>query len=267
MESLLLVWGACLLLGIVVGFSAGLLGIGGGLIAVPALIYMLPWVHVPANYLPHVAIATSLAAIILTSFSSARAHHARGNIDWSLFKPMLPGTIIGALCSGFIAQLISGNDLKRGFAVFVILMSANMAFPYKPSSEGKKLPPAIVLFLASAFIAVISGLMGIGGGTLTVPFLCWCGLQMRQAVGFSSANGLVIALWGSLGYVIAGWDIEGMPLGSLGYVYLPALVGIVITSMLLAPVGAKAASTWPTPVLKKIFAALLLVVGLKLMFS
>nr|WP_283104976.1 sulfite exporter TauE/SafE family protein [Shewanella dokdonensis] len=259
--------GACLLLGIVVGFSAGLLGIGGGLIAVPALIYLLPMVNVPVGYLPHVAIATSLAAIILTSFSSARAHHQRGNIDWSLFKPMLPGTILGALAAGFIAELIPGADLKRGFAVFVILMSVNMAFPYKPTAVEKKLPSAALLFLVSALIAVISGLMGIGGGTLTVPFLCWCGLQMRQAVGFSSANGLIIALWGSLGYVIAGWNIQGMPLGSLGYVYLPALVGIVVTSMLLAPVGAKAASTWPTPVLKKIFAALLLVVGLKLMLS
>lgn len=267
MESLLLLLGACLLLGIVVGFSAGLLGIGGGLIAVPALIYLLPMVDVPAGYLPHVAIATSLAAIILTSFSSARAHHQRGNIDWSLFKPMLPGTILGALAAGFIAELIPGADLKRGFAVFVILMSVNMAFPYKPTAVEKKLPSAALLFLVSALIAVISGLMGIGGGTLTVPFLCWCGLQMRQAVGFSSANGLIIALWGSLGYVIAGWNIQGMPLGSLGYVYLPALVGIVVTSMLLAPVGAKAASTWPTPVLKKIFAALLLVVGLKLMLS
>ncbi|MFQ6371342.1 sulfite exporter TauE/SafE family protein [Shewanella sp. YIC-542] len=267
MESLMLMLGACLLLGVVVGFSAGLLGIGGGLIAVPVLLYLLPLAEVPANYLPHVAIATSLAAIILTSFSSARAHHQRGNVPWFLFKPMLPGTILGALASGFIAELISGDDLKRGFAVFVMLMAVNMAFPYKPSAEGKTMPPPVVMFVVSALIAVISGMMGIGGGTLTVPFLCWCGLQMRQAVGFSSANSLVIALWGSLGYVIAGWNIQGMPLGSLGYIYLPALVGIVVTSMLLAPVGAKAASVWPTPVLKKIFAALLLVVGLKLMLS
>ncbi|QSX34698.1 sulfite exporter TauE/SafE family protein [Shewanella avicenniae] len=265
--ELIQIFVVCALLGSIVGFSAGLLGIGGGLIAVPALLYILPWAGVPAQSIPHVAIATSLSAIILTSFSSARAHHKRGNIEWSLFLPMLPGTAVGALCSGFIAELIAGEDLKKGFAVFVILMSINMAYPVKPKAEGRKLPPFPVLFIASAIIAVLSALMGIGGGTLMVPFLCFCGLEMKKAVGFSSANGLIIALWGSLGYVIAGWNIQGMPAGSFGYIYLPALVGIVATSMLIAPLGAKAASTWPTAVLKKTFAALLLVVGLKLILS
>ncbi|MCH1925403.1 sulfite exporter TauE/SafE family protein [Shewanella sp. C32] len=265
--ELLSLFVVCAVLGAVVGFSAGLLGIGGGLIAVPALLYILPWAGVPPQSIPHVAIATSLAAIILTSFASARAHHQRGNIDWGLFLPMLPGTVVGALCSGFIAELIAGEDLKKGFAVFVILMSINMAYPYKPSAKQRSLPPFPVLFVASAVIAVLSALMGIGGGTLMVPFLCLCGLEMKKAVGFSSANGVLIALWGSLGYVIAGWNVQGMPTGSFGYIYLPALAGIIATSMLVAPLGAKAASTWPTAVLKKIFAALLLVVGLKLIIG
>lgn len=265
--ELLLLFAVCAALGTIVGFSAGLLGIGGGLVAVPALLYILPSAGVPPQYIPHVAIATSLAAIILTSFSSARAHHKHGNIDWRLFLPMLPGTVVGAMCSGFIAELIAGDDLKKGFAVFVILMSINMAYPYKPSTKQRKLPPFPVLFIASAVIAALSALMGVGGGAMMVPFLCLCGLEMKKAVGFSSANGMLIALWGSLGYVIAGWNVQGMPTGSFGYIYLPALAGIIVTSMLVAPLGAKAASTWPTAVLKKIFAALLLVVGLKLIFG
>jgi len=265
-DAFLWVFGVCLALGAFVGFMAGLLGIGGGLIVVPALLYILPKVGVPAAQLPHVAIATSLAAIILTSFSSARAHHSRGNIPWPLFKSMLPGLALGALCSGFIAELIPADDLRRAFAVFVILMAAQMAFPFRPSAK-EGLPPFPVLLIVSAIIAIIAALMGIGGGVLLVPFLTWCGLQMRQAVGFSSATGLIIALWGSLGYVIAGWNAPDMPSGTLGYVYLPALLGIIASSMLVAPVGVKAASTWPTPVLKKIFALLLVVVGLKLILA
>lgn len=265
--ELLLILVVCAILGAAVGFSAGLLGIGGGLIAVPALLYILPIAGVPQQNIPHVAIATSLAAIILTSFASARAHHKHGNIDWRLFLPMLPGTMVGAMCSGFIAELIAGENLKKGFAVFVILMSINMAYPYKPTGKPRCVPPFPVLFIASAAIAVLSALMGVGGGAMMVPFLCLCGLEMKKAVGFSSANGMLIALWGSLGYVIAGWNVQGMPTGSFGYIYLPALAGIIATSMLVAPLGAKAASTWPTAVLKKIFAALLLVVGLKIIIG
>ncbi|MCP3127977.1 sulfite exporter TauE/SafE family protein [Shewanella sp. KJ2020] len=266
MDSLLSVFFICLALGAFVGFMAGLLGIGGGLIVVPALLYILPSVGVTSAQLPHIAIATSLAAIILTSISSTRAHHKRGNIPWHLFKPMLPGLVIGALASGFIAEQIPADTLQQGFAIFVILMTIQMAYPVKTESN-RQLPNPAVLFVVSAFVAVLAGLTGIGGGILIVPFLTFYGLQMRYAVGFSAAMGFLISISGSFGYIIAGMNATELPYGTVGFIYLPALFGLIITSVLMAPVGVKAASTWPTPVLKKIFALFLLCVGLKLMLT
>ena len=266
MDNLLLVFTICLGLGAIVGFLAGLLGIGGDLIIVPSLLFILPWVGVTSSHLTHVAIATSLATIILTSLSSATAHHKRGNVPWHLFKPMLPGIIIGAMVSAFVSEQIPAKDLQQAFSIFVLLMAAQMAFPFKSGTTGK-MPALWVLFACSALMAFIAGLMGIGGGVLLVPFLSFCGLQMRNAVGFSSVSGFLIAVSGTLGYIIAGANATDLPEWTLGYVYLPALFGIIISSMMFAPIGVKAASTWPTPVLKKAFSMLLLVIGLKLIFS
>ncbi|GIU44156.1 sulfite exporter TauE/SafE family protein [Shewanella algidipiscicola] len=261
---MLTIFFSCVALGAFIGFMAGLLGIGGGIIAVPVLLYLLPQAGIVPEHLTHVAIATSLAAIILTSFSSARAHHSHGNVPWSLLKIMLPGFILGALLAGFIATLFAADTLKQAFAIFVIFMAIQMMFPYKAPAVTRPLPHRAVLFSVSLLVAIIAALMGIGGGALLVPFLCWCGLQIRQAIGFSSVTGLTIALFGSVSYVIAGWGEPGLADYTLGYVYLPALIGIVSTSMLTAPFGAKAASILPTPRLKKIFALLLMVIGLKL---
>ena len=266
MDSWLQIFAICLALGSIVGFLAGLLGIGGGLIIVPSLLYILPWIGVNSSQLTHVAIATSLASIILTSMSSALAHHKRGNVPWELFKPILPGIVIGALASAFISEQISSEDLQQVFAIFVVLMAVQMAFPFKAKTGGS-MPSFVVLLIVSIIIALIAGLMGIGGGVLLVPFLSFCGLQMRQAVGFSSVTGVLIAVSGTTGYVMAGFDAPNLPDGTLGFIYLPALFGIIISSMLCAPVGVKAASTWPTPVLKKVFAGLLVIVGLKLMLT
>ncbi|MCT8985640.1 sulfite exporter TauE/SafE family protein [Shewanella phaeophyticola] len=266
MDSMLQVFIICLFLGAVVGFFAGLLGIGGGLIIVPALLYILPSVGISVTQLTHVAIATSLASIILTSMSSATAHHKRGNVPWQLFKPIMPGIVVGSLASAFVSEQISSANLQQTFAIFVVLMAIQMAFPLKVKT-GDEMPKFMVLFTVSVLIALIAGLMGIGGGVLLVPFLCYCGLQMRQAVGFSSVTGMFIAISGTIGYVIAGFDAPNLPPGAFGFIYLPALGGIIISSILCAPLGVKAASTWPTPVLRKIFACLLVVVGLKLLLS
>ncbi|QFU21689.1 sulfite exporter TauE/SafE family protein [Shewanella eurypsychrophilus] len=267
MDSLLLIFLVCLGLGAVIGFMAGLLGIGGGIIAVPVLLYLLPKAGFGSEILPHVAIATSLAAIILTSLSSARAHNRQGNIPWSLLKPMLPGLAIGSICSGFISQLFSADLLQQTFAIFVMVMALQMVFPFKVSERDKPLPSTAVLFTTSVVIAIIAALMGIGGGILLIPFLTWCGIHMRNAIGFSSVSGLFIAFFGSAGYVVAGWQVTGMPEATLGYVYLPALLGIVTTSVLMAPIGARAATYWPVPVLRRAFALLLILTGLKLVFS
>jgi uncharacterized protein len=165
--------------------------------------------------------------------------------------------------AGFISEQISSADLQQVFAIFVILMAVHMAYPLKPHA-GRGLPSGPVLFGLSLVIALLAGMMGIGGGVLMVPMLSYFGLAMRQAVGLSSATGFLIALSGSLGYVVAGFDATHLPYCSLGYIYLPALLGIVTTSMLAAPMGVKAASLWPTPVLKRLFALLLVLVGIKL---
>jgi uncharacterized protein len=266
LESLLWVLSLCLVLGALVGFMAGLLGIGGGLLIVPALLYILPGVGVAQAQVTHIAIATSLAAIILTSLSSARAHQRRGNIPWKLFGSMIPGIVLGALFSGFVAELIPAHRLQQVFALFVILMALQMAWPIKPEAQ-RQLPTVPVLFGISLAVALIAGLMGIGGGVLLVPILTFYGMQMRYAIGFSSISGLIIALSGTLGYIMAGWNSPELPPGTLGFIYLPALLGIVMTSMWTAPLGVKMASIWPTLVLKKVFSLFLFVVGLKLVLG
>lgn len=264
MDVLFQVFLFCLFLGAAVGFIAGLLGVGGGIIIVPSLLYILPRLGITSEQLPHIAIATSLAAIILTSLSSARAHQKHKNIDWSVCKRLVPGILIGALISGFIAELIPADHLKQAFAIFLVLMAIHMAFPLKLKSD-RTLPSNGKIFFFAILIAIIASLMGIGGGVLLVPFLCFYGLQMRNAVGLSSVMGFFIALFGSLGYIVAGWNAQGLPEWTLGYVYLPALLGIVVSSVLMAPLGVKATSIWPTTVIKRIFSVLLLGVGLKLM--
>ncbi|WP_372869658.1 sulfite exporter TauE/SafE family protein [Shewanella sp.] len=266
MDKVLWVVGWCVLLGGLVGFMAGLLGIGGGLMIVPALLYLLPRVGFGAEFLPHVSIATSLCAIILTSLSSAKAHHGRGNLDFGLLRVLAPAVLLGALASGFVSERIPADTLRQAFAAFVILMAAQMAYPVKTESI-RSLPNGKALFIIVFIIALIAGLMGIGGGVLLVPLLTFFGVVMRVAVGVSSGTGLLIAIAGSLSYVVAGWNAEGLPEYTLGYIYLPALIGIVCTSVLTAPLGVKAATHWPTAVLKKIFALLLILIGIRLVMG
>ncbi len=256
-----------MILGTLVGFMAGLLGIGGGLIVVPALLYLLPLVGIDEQYVLLLAIATSLANMVLTSMSAVAAHHRRNNISWDSAKVLVPGVIIGAISSGTIASLIPANHLQQLFAVFVIVMAVNMARPVKPKAQELCLPAKWKLFGITAVIAAISGMLGIGGGVMLVPLLCFFGFKMHRAVGLSSLMGLCVASAGSIGYVIAGWNVENLPEGTLGYIYLPALFGIAITSILIAPLGVKAAMTWPTATLKKVFSVFLVCIGLELVFS
>ncbi|WP_425466810.1 sulfite exporter TauE/SafE family protein [Parashewanella tropica] len=254
-------------LGSLVGFMAGLLGIGGGLIVVPALFYLLPQMGVNADYVPLIAIATSLANMVLTTFSSVAAHHRRQNLDWGVAKVLVPGIFIGAVLSGSVASLIPAEAMKQFFAIFVILMAINMARPIKAEANQRSLPPPTILFGMMVLIAMLCGMLGIGGGVIIVPLLCYFGQKMQRAVGLSSMAGFCVALAGSIGYIVAGWNVTDLPSATIGYIYIPALVGIAITSTLVAPLGVKAAMTWPTPVLKKVFALFLFFVGIELVIS
>ncbi|RLT92651.1 sulfite exporter TauE/SafE family protein [Ketobacter sp.] len=252
-------------LGVMAGLAAGLLGVGGGLIIVPVLIYSFSLLGFPPEVLTHMAVGTSLATIILTSFGSVYQHHRKGAVLWPILTWYALGLAVGAFLGAKLADVIHGRLLQILFGVFAILIAIQMASGVKPRGS-RELPGALGLSLTGGIIGAVSAIFGIGGGSLSVPFLTWCNVKMQQAVATSAAGGMPIALAGSLGFVLAGWD-KPVPEYSLGYVYLPALLGIAVTSVLFALVGARLAHRLPAATLKKIFAGLLLLVGVKLLLG
>lgn len=266
MEAILSTLLFYLTLGLFAGVMAGLLGVGGGLIIVPTLAWIFHHQQVDDAIVMHLAIGTSLATIVVTSISSVRAHHRRGAVLWPIFWQLTPGIIVGAWLGAAIADALPSAVLSKVFAVFVLTVAAQMGFGAKPAPH-RELPGTAGMLTAGGVIGAVSAIVGIGGGSLTVPFLTWCNIAIRQAVATSSACGLPIALAGALGFVVTGLNATGRPDWSLGYVYGPALVGITLTSMLSAPLGAKLAHTLPTEMLKKVFAAFLTLVGVKMLLG
>lgn len=253
-----------LLLGSVVGLLAGLFGVGGGIVTVPVLILGLPLVGIPDNHAIHVAVGTSLATIVITSLSSIRAHHKRGGVIWPSFWRLTPGILIGAWLGGMIANMLAGPVLQRIFGAFAILVSLRMLL--MQHTDGQARPVNVILTsLMGLVIGTVSAMVGIGGGAMTVPFLHATGVEMRRAVATSSACGLPIALAGAGSFMVAGWGVEDLPAGSAGFVYWPVALIIVLTSALLAPVGAALAHRLPGTRLRRFFAILLLVIGFKLL--
>ena len=266
MEAILSTLLFYLTLGLFAGVMAGLLGVGGGLIIVPTLAWIFHHQQVDDAIVMHLAIGTSLATIVVTSISSVRAHHRRGAVLWPIFWRLTPGIVVGAWLGATIADALPSAVLSKVFAVFVLTVAAQMGFGAKPAPH-RELPGTAGMLTAGGVIGAVSAIVGIGGGSLTVPFLTWCNTAIRQAVATSSACGLPIALAGALGFVVTGLNAAGRPDWSLGYIYGPALVGITLTSMLSAPLGAKLAHTLPTEMLKKVFAAFLTLVGVKMLLG
>lgn len=266
MEPVLLLLVLCLALGAVVGVMAGLLGIGGGLLIVPALIYMLQHLlNIDVEHGMPMAIATSLSTVIFTGLSSARSHFKLGNIDTSIVTTCAFGIAIGASLGAYFAAQISGVVLQRIFAALVILIALQMMFGrnrVSKSTLGK--PKLAIIGVGSGFIAA---LMGIGGGALIVPVLVWFQVNIKKAIGCASLCGVVIAVFGTFSFVISGWQASYLPQYSLGYVYLPATVGIVITSMITAPIGAKLTAKLDTKKLKRIFAVFLVIVSIRMIIG
>lgn len=255
-----------LLLGMVAGVAAGLLGIGGGLIIVPVLVFIFQQQQFSAGVIVHLAVGTSLATIVLTSISSVRAHHMHGAVLWPVFNRMVPGIIVGALLGSMIADWMPSQILKWVFAIFELTVATQMMLAYRPNPQ-RVLPKWPGLSVVSTAIGAISAIVGIGGGTMTVPFLVWCNVAMRQAVATAAACGLPIALAGAVGFVINGWGSVSLPAYSSGYVYWPAFIGIVITSVLFAPLGARLAHRLPAAQLKRIFALLLYALGIRMLLD
>ncbi|TYK66339.1 sulfite exporter TauE/SafE family protein [Colwellia echini] len=263
---ILTVFISCIVLGSAVGFLAGLLGIGGGLIIVPALIYLLPMVGVSPDIVFPMALGTSLAAIVITSSSAAFAHHKNTNIPWQLAKKLMVLVAVGAFIGAFIADSLSAELLTGFFSIIVILLALYMLLSIK-ITKTRALPTGYVLQLLSFITGITSSLMGIAGGAILVPSLSFFGLPVRHAIGIATACGVVVALFGSIGYIITGLNQADLPQWSLGYIYLPALLGIVISSSLAAPLGVKLASKLPIKILKKFFAVFLIFVALKMMLG
>lgn len=255
-----------LLTGAVAGVLAGLFGVGGGLIMVPALAWLLPAQGVAPAITMQMAIGTSLAVISATSVSSMLAHHRRGGVLWPLLKSFAPGLAAGAIAGAFVADALHSDTLRRIVGIGALLVSVQMFLDLKPAGHGK-MPPPPGIAAAGGVIGLLSSLIGIGGGSLTVPFLSWCGVAMRQAVGTSAAAGVPIAWAGAIGFIITGFAEPGRPPLSLGYVALPGFAGIAVASVLTAPLGARLAHALPPKLLKRGFAGLLAVIGLKMLLG
>jgi len=257
-------WIILLVAGAVAGTLAGLFGIGGGLIVVPALVLVYTKQGVANHVLMHLAIGTSLATIVTTASSSVRAHHKRGAIDWNAFRRITPGIIVGAVCGALIADRLDSNTLRIVFAGFLVAVATQMIINRQPAAH-RQLPGLMGMSLAGSVIGTISSMMGVGGGTMSVPFLSWCNVPMRSAVATSAAIGLPIAIGGAISFAFTGWGEPDLPRYSLGYINLPAYVGIVITGILFAPLGARLAHRLNPVLLKRAFAVFLYIVALRLL--
>lgn len=255
-----------LIVGILAGTLAGLLGIGGGIIIVPALAWIFQSKGFPETIIMHLAVGTSLATIVVTAISSVRAHHSHGAIRWEVLRRLIPGLVFGVLLGAMVADTLSTDSLRIFFSVFVMVVGSQMMFGASPAPH-RNLPRSLGMIAVSTVIGGVATLVGIGGGNLVVPFLVWCNVPIRNAVGTAAAAGLPIALVGATSYILTGFNAHGLPRWSTGYVYWPAFAGIVGMSMVCAPVGARLAHTLPTAVLKRSFGVFLGLVGIKMLLG
>lgn len=259
-------WLIYLGLGAFAGVLAGMLGVGGGLIIVPILAWVFLGQGFDSGVIMHLAVGTSLATIVFTSISSVRAHHRRGAVQWPAVVRLMPGIVFGVFIGALVAERLPTASLRTVFGVFELLVAAQMAFSLLPEAH-RALPGRLGMGAAGAVIGGVSAIVGIGGGTLTVPFLLWCGVAMRQAVATSAACGLPIAVAGAVAFAWTGSGNGSLPPSSLGYLYLPALAGVAASSILFAPLGARLAHSLPTAVLKRFFAVFLAVLGVKMLIG
>lgn len=249
-----------LAVGALAGVAAGLFGVGGGLVIVPALVACFGFLSVAPEVTMQLAVGTSLAVIVVTSVSSVRAHNQLGNIDWVCWRALAPGIAIGVVLGVATTASLSGQVLKLAFGVFSIVIAVYMGFGKVPSAS-RELPKPLGLAAAGAGIGYFSAMFGIGGGSLTVPYLSWCNVRMQAAVATSAACGLPIAVVGSASNMVAGFGHADLPAYSFGFIYLPAFIGIALLSAPCAKFGAGLAQRLSARRLKQSFAMFLLLVG------
>lgn len=255
---------AYLVTGAFAGLMAGLLGVGGGLVIVPALAILFAGHGVTDTHVMHLAVGTSLASIVPTAVSSLLAHDRRGSVQWPVVRGLLPGIIAGGLGGAWLARQISSPGLALFFGLFEVLVAVQLWLGLRPAAH-QGLPGPVGMSIAGGVIGTVSALLGIGGGTLTTPLLLWHGVDIRHAVGTSASVGLPIALAGAIGFAWGGWGVTVGRAWTTGFVYWPAVAGLILTSVPMAPVGARLAHALPRRILQRGFALFLLLVGMKML--
>jgi len=244
-------------LGVASGFLAGLLGIGGGMVMVPFLTLIMSARGAAPDMAVKMAIATSMATIVFTSISSVRAHHRKGAVRWDIVRGLAPGIVLGSLISSLgLFVLLKGSSLAIFFGLFVGFSATQMFLDKKPKPS-RQMPAASGQWFAGGLIGFLSGLVGAGGGFISVPFMAWCNVALHNAVATSAALGFPIAVANAAGYIVSGMNAQGLPPASFGYIWLPALTVIALCSVFMAPLGARVAHRLPVKQLKRIFASVL----------
>lgn len=257
---------AYMLLGTIAGFMGGMFGIGGGTILVPLFLWLFEAQHFPAEHTMHLALGTAMATILFTSLASLRKHHQHGAVDWQIVRTITPGILAGTALGAVSAALVSPHFLMIFFALFVYFAAAQILLDIKPHA-GRNLPGMNGIRLFGTFTGWLSSLVSIGGGTVVIPFLIWCNVSLRRAIGTASAIGFPIAAGGTIGYILIGLHLPALPELHLGFIYLPALFWAALASVITAPMGAKTAHRINVSSLRKGFAILLLVLATKLLLK
>ena len=254
------------LTGVFAGVIGGMLGLGGGIVIVPVLHFVFMQQGFSSLILMHLAVTTSLATIIVTSLSATYTHHQKKAVLWPMVNRFAPGILIGAALGAVLADMLSSNVLRIAFGIFEILVAIQIWFEFKPEAK-ISLPGTTGMVFAGTGIGLISTILGIGGGTLTVPFLLFCNINIRNAVAISSACGFPIAVAGTTALIIAGWDNSGVPVNAISYLYWPAALIIVAMTVIFAPMGARLAHYLPIRTLKQIFSVLLIIIGVRMLMQ
>jgi len=255
-----------LTLGAIAGYLAGMFGIGGGIIIMPVLAFLFDAQHFPTEHLLHLALGTSMAAILFTSLSSLLKHHQHGAVKWQVVRNITPGVLLGTGIGAEFATRISPHYLGMFFALFVYFVAAQILIDVRPNAT-RQLPGAFGMTLTGLLTGWLGSMVSIGGGTISIPFLVWCNVSLRSAIGTSAAIGFPVAVGGTIGYVYTGMNIPSLPPYSLGFVYLPALFWVALATVITAPMGAKATHSMKIGLLRKLFALLLLVLATKLLLK
>lgn len=250
-----------LLAGVIAGLLGGLFGLGGGAIVVPVLIYSFSLSGFEESVLTHMAIGTSLATIVVTSLSSVYTHHRRSAVLWRVTGWMAPGIGLGVIGGSLLATALAGATLQALFGAFLVAVAVQMTFGGTPKPH-RELPGPLAGTGSAAGIGFVSGIFGIGGGSLSVPYLAYCNVDIAKAIGTSAALGFPIAVLGALTYVVRGWAAPDLPGSALGYVFLPAFLGITLTSIPAARLGAQLAHRLPAKYLRRLFASVAFLLGL-----